>query len=58
MIRFIYKVSIDNKEIAIFYSLEDVMIFIEGICRKYHNELNAGLNFTIKKEVIENDKSI
>lgn len=54
MSRIIYKVLIDEKEIAIFYELEDVMIFIKGMCEKYYNELKIGFNFTIK-EVEENE---
>ena len=49
--RIIYKVLIDKNEIAIFYELEDAMIFIKGLCEKYYNQLKAGLNFTIKEEV-------
>ena len=53
--RVIYKVLIGNNEFAMFYDLEDAMIFIEGVCKRYYNELKAGFNFTIK-EVAENDK--
>ena len=49
MNRRIYKVLIDENEIAIFYELEDVMIFIKGLCEKYYNELKIGFNFTIKE---------
>ena len=49
MNRRIYKVLIDENEIAIFYELEDVMIFIKGMCEKYYNELKIGFNFTIKE---------
>lgn len=52
MNRRIYKVLIDENEIAIFYELEDVMIFIKGMCEKYYNEIKIGFNFTIK-EVLE-----
>ena len=52
--RIIYKVLIDGNEIAIFYELEDVMIFIKGMCEKYYNELKIGFNFTIK-EVLEDE---
>ena len=54
MNRRIYKVLIDENEIAIFYELEDVMIFIKGMCEKYYNEIKIGFNFTIK-EVLEDD---
>lgn len=54
MNRRIYKVLIDENEIAIFYELEDVMIFIKGMCEKYYNEIKIGFNFTIK-EVLENE---
>ena len=50
MNRRIYKVLIDNEEIAMFHDLEHVMIFIEGMCEKYYNELKIGFNFTIKEE--------
>lgn len=52
--RIIYKVLIDKQEIAIFYELEDVMIFIEGLCKRYDKQFKAGFNFTIK-EGLEND---
>ena len=52
--RIIYKVLIDGNEIAIFYELEDVMIFIKGMCEKYYNEVKIGFNFTIK-EVLEDE---
>ena len=52
--RIIYKVLIDENEIAIFYELEDVMIFIKGMCEKYYNEIKIGFNFTIK-EVLEDE---
>lgn len=54
MNRSIYKVLIDNNVIAIFYELEDVMIFIKGMCEKYYNEIKIGFNFTIK-EVLEDE---
>ena len=54
MSRIIYKVLIDEQEIAIFYELEDVMIFIKGMCEKYYNEIKIGFNFTIK-EVLEDE---
>ena len=54
MNRIIYKVLIGEKEIAIFYELEDVMIFIKAMCERYYNELKIGFNFTIK-EVLENE---
>ena len=50
MSRIIYKVLIDNNEVAMFYELEDVMIFIKGNCERYYNELKIGFNFTIKVE--------
>ena len=46
-----YKVLIDGNEVAIFYELDDAMIFIKGLCEKYYNQIKAGLNFTIKEEV-------
>ena len=49
--RIIYKVLIDGNEVAIFYELDDAMIFIKGSCEKYYNQIKAGLNFTIKEEV-------
>ena len=49
--RIIYKVLIDGNEVAIFYELDDAMIFIKGSCEKYYNQLKEGLNFTIKEEV-------
>ena len=52
MSRIIYKVLINNNEVAMFYELEDVMIFIKGTCERYYNELKVGFNFTIK-EVLE-----
>lgn len=55
MNRSIYKVLINNNEIASFYELEDVMIFIKGLCERYYEEIKIGLHFTIK-EVLENDK--
>ena len=51
MSRIIYKVLIDNNEVAMFYELEDVMIFIKGLCEKYYNQLKEGFDFTIKEEV-------
>ena len=51
MDRIIYKVLIDGNEVAIFYELDDVMIFIKGSCEKYYNQIKVGLNFTIKEEV-------
>ena len=54
MNRRIYKVLIDENEIAMFYELEDVMIFIKGMCEKYYNEIKIGFNFTIK-EVLEDE---
>ena len=53
MSRIIYKVLIDNNEVAMFYELEDVMIFIKGTCERYYNELKAGFNFTIKEALEE-----
>lgn len=53
--RIIYKVLINKNEIAMFYELEDLMIFIEGICKRYDKQLKVGFSFTIK-EVLENDK--
>ena len=55
MNRIIYKVLINNNEVAMFYELEDVMIFIKGTCERYYNELKAGFNFTIK-EVLDNER--
>ena len=55
MSRIIYKVLIDKQEIAIFYELEDAMIFIEGLCKRYDKQFKAGFNFTIK-EVLEDDE--
>ena len=49
--RIMYKVLIDGNEVAIFYELDDAMIFIKGLCEKYYNQIKAGLNFTIKEEV-------
>ena len=49
--KIIYKVLIDGNEIAIFYELEDVMIFIKGLCERYYNQLKEGFDFTIKEEV-------
>lgn len=54
MNRSIYKVLIDNNVIAIFYELEDVMLFIKVLCEKYYEEIKIGLNFTIKEE-LENE---
>ena len=54
MSRIIYKVLINNNEVAMFYELEDAMIFIKGTCERYYNELKIGFNFTIK-EVLENE---
>ena len=55
--RIIYKVLIDKNEIAIFYELEDAMIFIEGLCKRYDNQFKAGFSFTIKEELEdENNK--
>lgn len=53
MSRIIYKVLIDSNEVAMFYELEDVMIFIKGTCERYYNELKAGFNFTIKEALEE-----
>ena len=53
--RIIYKVLIDNNEVAIFYELDDAMIFIKGVCERYYNQLKEGFNFTIK-EAEENDQ--
>ena len=55
MNKIIYKVLIDNNEVAMFYDLEDVMIFIKGTCDRYYNELKNGFDFTIK-EVLENER--
>lgn len=54
MNRVIYKVLIDNNEIASFDRLEYAMVFIKGMCERYYEELKEGFNFTIK-EVISND---
>ena len=51
MSRITYKVLIDGNEVAIFYELEDVMIFIKGLCERYYNDLKEGFDFTIKEEV-------
>ena len=48
--RIIYKVLIDGNEVAIFYELDDAMIFIKGLCEKYYNELKININYTIKEE--------
>ena len=55
--RIIYKVLIDGNEIAIFYELDDAMIFIKGLCEKYYNQLKEGFDFTIKEEE-EGEKEI
>ena len=55
--RIIYKVLIDEQEIAIFYELDDAMVFVKGLCEKYYNQLKDGFNFTIKEEV-EGEKEI
>lgn len=49
--RIIYKVLINGNEVAIFYELDDVMVFIKWLCEKYYNQIKVGLNFTIKEEV-------
>ena len=49
MNRVIYKVLIDNIEIASFDNLEYAMIFIKGMCERYYKELEEGFNFTIKE---------
>lgn len=49
--RIIYKVLIEEIEVAIFYELDDAMVFIKGLCEKYYNQLKEGFNFTIKEEV-------
>ena len=49
--RIIYKVLIDGNEVAIFYVLDDAMVFIKGLCEKYYNDLKEGFDFTIKEEV-------
>ena len=49
--RIMYKVLLDGNEVAIFYELDDSVIFVKGICEKYYNQSKAGLNFTIKEEV-------
>ena len=51
MSRIIYKVLIDGNEVAIFYELDDAMVFIKGLCEKYYNDLKEGFDFTIKEEV-------
>ena len=56
MNRIIYKVLINNNEVAMFYDLEDVVIFIKSTCERYYNELKTGLDFTIKEEL--EDESI
>lgn len=54
MSKVIYKVLIDNNEVAMFYDLEDAIIFIKGTCHRYYNELKNGIDFTIK-EVVEDE---
>ena len=49
--RIIYKVLIEENEIAIFYELDDAMVFIKGLCEKYYNQLKEGVDFTIKEEI-------
>ena len=49
--RIISKVLIEENEVAIFYELDDAMVFIKGLCEKYYNQLKDGFNFTIKEEV-------
>ena len=49
--KIIYKVLIDGNEVAIFYELDDAMVFIKGLCEKYYNQLEEGFDFTIKEEV-------
>ena len=49
--RIMYKVLLDGNEVAIFYELDDAMIFIKGLCEKYYNQIKMGLNFAIKEEV-------
>ena len=49
--RIIYKVLIEENEIAIFYELDDAMVFIKGLCENYYNQLKEGFDFTIKEEV-------
>ena len=49
--RIIYKVLIDGNEIAIFYELDDAMVFVKGLCEKYYNQLKDGFDFIIKEEV-------
>ena len=46
--RVIYKVLIEEIEVAIFYELDDAMVFIKGLCEKYYNQLKEGFNFTKK----------
>ena len=55
--RIIYKVLIEENEIAIFYELDDAMVFIKGLCEKYYSQLKEGFDFTIKEEV-EGEKEI
>lgn len=55
MTRPIYKLFIDNIEVAIFYDLEDLTIFIKAMLQRYNQDLIVGFNFTIKEE-LENDK--
>lgn len=54
MSRSIYKVLINNNVIAMFYELEDVMLFIQALCEKDYQEIKLGFDFTIK-EVLENE---
>ena len=49
--KIIYKVLIDGNEVAIFYVLDDAMIFVKGLCEKYYSQLKEGFDFTIKEEV-------
>ena len=51
MDRIIYKVLIEETEVAIFYELDDAMVFVKGLCEKYYNQLKEGFDFTIKEEV-------
>ena len=51
MSRIAYKVLINGNEVAMFYDLELVMIFIKGACERYYNELKEGFDFTIKEEL-------
>lgn len=54
MSRSIYKIFIRENVIAIFYDLEDALLFIKAICETNYEEIKMGINFTIKEE-LENE---